>query len=141
MVEFKVGESRAELMEINGRVWGSLPLAVASGVDFPALLADVYMNGADSIRPNLNSNYQLGLRCRDLGRDMMWMFSVITRKQKYPFLKMPGRAQAISAFLSLFNPRNKFDLLTISDPLPGLVDLPRIYQKFLTKRRNGAMEE
>ena len=29
MVEFKVGADGYHLMEINGRVWGSLPLAVA----------------------------------------------------------------------------------------------------------------
>ncbi|MCG8604776.1 ATP-grasp domain-containing protein [bacterium] len=137
MVEFKVGDDRAELMEINGRVWGSLPLAVSSGVDFPALLTEVYLNGKDAIPTNLDSNYRVGLKCRDLGRDLMWMFSVLTRKQKYPFLELPHRWKAIPAFASLFNPRNKFDLFTISDPIPGLVDIPRIYQKFLTKRRNG----
>src|SRR5260370_21799115 len=35
MVEFKVGSEGPKLMEINGRVWGSLPLAVHSGMDFP----------------------------------------------------------------------------------------------------------
>jgi predicted ATP-grasp superfamily ATP-dependent carboligase len=36
MVEFKVGQDGPKLMEINGRVWGSLPLAVQCGMDFPA---------------------------------------------------------------------------------------------------------
>ena len=44
MIEFKVG-ARVVLMEINGRVWGSLPLAVFSGVDFPNLLAELYLGG------------------------------------------------------------------------------------------------
>ncbi|MBD3868841.1 MAG: ATP-grasp domain-containing protein [Acidobacteria bacterium] len=40
MVEFKWDPEtrRAWLMEINGRFWGSMQLAVASGVDFPWLL-------------------------------------------------------------------------------------------------------
>ena len=40
MVEFKrdARDGRPRLMEINGRFWNSLPLAVASGVDFPFLL-------------------------------------------------------------------------------------------------------
>jgi predicted ATP-grasp superfamily ATP-dependent carboligase len=37
MVEFKSSVGGPRLMEINGRVWGSLPLAVRSGMDFPRL--------------------------------------------------------------------------------------------------------
>ncbi|NIR47293.1 hypothetical protein GWO43_02330 [candidate division KSB1 bacterium] len=137
MVEFKVAGAQAELMEINGRVWGSLPLAVASGVDFPAMLAELHLNGAESIVPNLNSNYRIGLRCRDLGRDLMWMYSVLSGRQKYSFLKMPARKEAVMAFMSLFNPHNKFDLLCLEDPLPGIAELPRIYTKFRRKINNS----
>jgi predicted ATP-grasp superfamily ATP-dependent carboligase len=40
MVEFKLNEENgdANLMEVNGRFWGSLPLAINAGVDFPYLL-------------------------------------------------------------------------------------------------------
>ncbi|HOS28158.1 MAG TPA: ATP-grasp domain-containing protein [Deltaproteobacteria bacterium] len=46
MVEFKrdIRDGRPKLMEINGRFWGSLQLAIACGVDFPALLLD-YLRG------------------------------------------------------------------------------------------------
>jgi biotin carboxylase len=46
MVEFKVGGGGPKLMEVNGRVWGSLPLAVMSGVDFPSLLARALPDGS-----------------------------------------------------------------------------------------------
>lgn len=42
MVEFKADDDRGglpTLMEINGRFWGSLQLAIDAGVDFPRLLA------------------------------------------------------------------------------------------------------
>ena len=41
MVEFKLDarDGVAKLMEINGRFWGSLQLAVDAGVDFPAILS------------------------------------------------------------------------------------------------------
>lgn len=42
MVEWKVDlrDGRPKLMEINPRFWGSLELAVRSGVNFPSLYAD-----------------------------------------------------------------------------------------------------
>src|SRR5919201_817829 len=49
MVEFRVGPEGPVLMEVNGRIWGSLPLAVKSGVDFPLRLLELHvgeqMNG------------------------------------------------------------------------------------------------
>ena len=43
MVEFKTGRAGDFLMEINGRFWGSLALAVDVGVDFPRLLAAMHL--------------------------------------------------------------------------------------------------
>lgn len=42
MVEFKqdLRDGRPKLMEINGRFWGSLQLAIDAGVDFPRILID-----------------------------------------------------------------------------------------------------
>jgi predicted ATP-grasp superfamily ATP-dependent carboligase len=42
MVEYKIDavDGTPVLMEVNGRFWGSLQLAVDAGVDFPALLLD-----------------------------------------------------------------------------------------------------
>jgi predicted ATP-grasp superfamily ATP-dependent carboligase len=49
MVEFKwqPSERAAWLMEINGRFWGSMQLAVASGVDFPWLVFKQEVLGHD----------------------------------------------------------------------------------------------
>ena len=48
MFEFRVDRrsGRNALLEVNPRFWGSLPLAVAAGADFPALLWDV-LTGAE----------------------------------------------------------------------------------------------
>ncbi len=48
------------LMEMNGRFWGSLHLALYAGVDFPSLLLDAF-HGHPS---PLVENYPQGLRCR-----------------------------------------------------------------------------
>ncbi len=48
MVEYKLDRRTGEayLMEINGRLWGSLQLAIDAGVDFPRLLAAVTFGNA-----------------------------------------------------------------------------------------------
>jgi predicted ATP-grasp superfamily ATP-dependent carboligase len=47
MVEFKQDEADGEfkMMEINPKFWGSLDLAIASGVDFPFLLYKMAIDG------------------------------------------------------------------------------------------------
>ncbi len=43
MVEFRLRpDGRAVFMEVNPRVWGTMPLAIASGVDFPRLLLETF---------------------------------------------------------------------------------------------------
>ena len=140
MVEFKVGANGAYLMEINGRVWGSLPLALKSGVDFPYLLVKLFLEGAHSIKPQNGSDYKIGIRSRDLQRDLMWIRSVLFNKKKYDFLKYPNRARAILALLGLFNPRRKFDLFAFDDPVPAMMELPYIITKFRSKMREANEE-
>jgi predicted ATP-grasp superfamily ATP-dependent carboligase/protein-tyrosine-phosphatase len=47
MFEFRVDRRRGRhiLLEVNPRFWGSLPLAVAAGADFPALWWDLAVHG------------------------------------------------------------------------------------------------
>ena len=65
MVEFKKDEKTGEfvLMEINPKFWGSLDLAIASGVDFPYLTCKMAVDG--DIEPVVN--YSNGVKFR-------WLF-------------------------------------------------------------------
>ena len=67
MVEFKVDarDGVAKLMEINGRFWGSLQLAIDAGVDFPAILLDTVTGAALDDAPT----YQVGVQSRWLWGD------------------------------------------------------------------------
>ena len=49
MVEFRINVETDDwaLIETNGRFWGSLPLAVAAGVDFPRYLYEMLDRGSD----------------------------------------------------------------------------------------------
>jgi predicted ATP-grasp superfamily ATP-dependent carboligase len=63
MVEFKRDEASGAywLLEINGRFWGSLPLALAAGVDFPYYLYQLAID--DTPRPP--ATYPVGVMARD----------------------------------------------------------------------------
>ena len=131
MVEFKVGE-RPYLMEINGRVWGSLPLAVLSGVDIPARWAEIGLNGAGPGAPE-PPGYEVGLRAYDLERLLMWIGNVLLRRRRQPHVPAPRRRDALRAIACLFDPRQKSDFAAADDPRPARAQLFHIGRKFAKK--------
>jgi predicted ATP-grasp superfamily ATP-dependent carboligase len=62
MVEYKRDSStgQAYLMEVNGRFWGSLQLAIDSGVDFPRILVACALGEQSEQMPS----YRVGVRSR-----------------------------------------------------------------------------
>jgi predicted ATP-grasp superfamily ATP-dependent carboligase len=129
MVEFKVGPDGASLMEINGRLWGSLPLAVKSGIDFPGRMVELFLSPPAEPPPAGNLTYPLGVRSRDLNLELTWIASVLGRRSTYPFLSAPRRREAFAAALGLFDPRDGFDVLNVRDPIPGLAEIANIAAK------------
>ena len=107
MVEFKVDprDNKPKLMEINPRFWGSLPLAIYSGVDFPYLLYKIAM-GEDF---EAVTTYKTGIRSRYLlPGDIMHFFSNPER-----FKMRPG-------FFNFFDKNTKDDIISLKDPLPTI---------------------
>lgn len=106
MVEFKIDSRNRtpKLMEVNGRFWGSLPLAISCGVDFPYLLYQMIM-GKD-FTPVVD--YETGVRQRWLlPGDLLWFFSS---------LKHGNGNKAVREFVRSF--AIKDDTISIKDPLP-----------------------
>lgn len=62
MVEYKRDSATGQpyLMEVNGRFWGSLQLAIDSGVDFPRILVACALGG----QSEHISSYRVGVRSR-----------------------------------------------------------------------------
>jgi predicted ATP-grasp superfamily ATP-dependent carboligase/thymidylate kinase len=137
MVEFKVGVNGARLMELNGRIWGSLPLAVKSGIDFPAGLADVCLGNVPGPDHPPDTSYAVGVRSRNLDLEVVWIGSTLRRARRYPGVPTPRRRQAVAAALRLFDPRDGFDILAREDPRPGLVELASIAGKLRGKLARG----
>jgi predicted ATP-grasp superfamily ATP-dependent carboligase len=133
MVEFKVGERGPKLMEVNGRVWGSLPLAVMSGVDFPGRLVELFLGASSEPGPEPQLDYRVGVRARNLAMDLIWIGSVLRGRPRYGFLGMPRRSEAMTALLGLLAPGCRSDMFAISDPGPALAEIPKIAGKLWRK--------
>lgn len=71
MFEFKKNYSTGEwiLIEINARFWGSLPLAIHAGVDFPRYYAE-YLLGTYEPKKEPVINYKLSTYARSFTSDM-----------------------------------------------------------------------
>ena len=124
LVEFKVGERGPRLMEVNGRAWGSLPLAVQSGVDFPAQWLELYRSGPPAVGTPPQTTYVVGVRSRDLATELAWIGSSVFRRRSYAFERRPGPLAVLSAALGLLSPFGH-DVRSVADPMPGLIELVR----------------
>lgn len=124
------------LMEVNGRVWGSLPLAVLAGVDFPGRLADVLLDRRGSAEP-VATGYRRGVRARNLRLEVAWIGAVLTGRHRHEGLPWPGRGAALGALGSLLDPRISDDLMTWSDPGPGLAQVVTIARDGLLRLGPG----
>ena len=128
MVEFRVGPDGASLMEVNGRIWGSLPLAAKAGMDFPARMASLFVDGPPPAGP-VETGYRTGVRSRNLWLDVIWIASILRPARRYPYLEAPSRRAAVGAALGLLSPAAKYDLLEADDPKPQLAELRGIATK------------
>jgi hypothetical protein len=123
-------------MEINGRVWGSIPLAVAAGMDFPARLVDLYQGYATSEEVGstaIASDYVTGVRARNLELDLIWIGSVLRGSPRASIDAWPPRRAALGAIADLIVPGIDDDVLSWSDPAAGAAELVRIAGKLVAK--------
>jgi len=117
MVEYKRDASTGTpyLMEINGRFWGSLQLAVDAGVDFPALLVADAERGPASYRAGVRSRWEWGEVDHLVAR-----FRRSARELALP-PDAPGRGRAVVDFLrSAASPASRGEVFRLSDPRPFL---------------------
>lgn len=118
MVEFKLQQSTGVpyLMEINGRLWGSLQLAIDAGVDFPALLVECALGEA----PAPCVAYSAGTRTRWEWGDVDHLLARLIRSREQLALsaEAPGRLRSIADFLAAFRPGTHGEVLRRDDPMP-----------------------
>ncbi|MFN2564896.1 MAG: ATP-grasp domain-containing protein [Gemmatimonadaceae bacterium] len=121
MIEYKVDATSGvpHLMEINGRFWGSLQLAIDAGVDFPALLLD-----AERGVPPRPATYRAGVRFRWWWGDVDHLLVRLARTPVGLSLPVgaPSRVQVIRQFLAAGWPHRDSDVFRADDVRPFVVE-------------------
>lgn len=121
MVEFKVDSRNGAptLMEINGRFWGSLQLAIDAGVDFPMLAIRTLDHGPFAPQPG----YRVGIRSRWLWGDLDSLMLSLRRSTRALLpASAPGRLASIRDFGRLWGHDLHYDNPKWDDPWPWVVE-------------------
>jgi predicted ATP-grasp superfamily ATP-dependent carboligase/CelD/BcsL family acetyltransferase involved in cellulose biosynthesis len=115
MVEFKLDrrDGRPKLMEVNGRFWGSLQLAIDAGVDFPAILLETV--GDRDL--TAHTSYRVGVRDRWLWGDFDSLLQTL-RRWAGPADLRPPRGPTVAAFMKFFAADQYYDNPKWDDPWP-----------------------
>jgi predicted ATP-grasp superfamily ATP-dependent carboligase/protein-tyrosine-phosphatase len=128
MLEFKEDPAtgRVVLMEVNGRLWGSLALAIQAGVDFPRLLYDMLVLG----RATPTFTYRVPYYVRHTIADVDWLFTAARSPAGREMLRRTCWRQEIGHVL---HRREGHDLEALDDPLPAAIAWLEMLQDKATK--------
>lgn len=127
MFEFKRNPVTEEwiLLEVNARPWGSMPLPVGLGIDFPyfwyrLLVEDIKV----PVRP-----YREGVHARNLVPDLMQLLSQAKALRGRPLMLARLLLGHIGEHGRLLTGREFHDVLSRDDPLPALVELDGLLRR------------
>lgn len=133
MVEFRQkADGTPVFLEVNGRFWNSLPLAVYAGADFPAAVAELAERGDTGLRVD----YRVGIKCRWLLGDFRHLIEVMRgAPHGYPGA-FPARLRTL-AQICIPARGTLHDNFTLRDPLPELGD----WLDFLLRRLPASLKK
>ena len=129
MVEYRydTATGAAALMEINGRFWGSLPLAYHAGAHFPYLYYRLFGLGLPVDGPA----YRAGVRCRYMVPETKRLARVLFAAHKIPDRSLSFRRipEVLSYLADFVRPRSHYFVFDRKDPQPFLQDVRQILGK------------
>jgi predicted ATP-grasp superfamily ATP-dependent carboligase len=137
MVEFKVDKliGSPMLMEINGRFWGSLQLALDAGLNLPYLLVQM-VNG---VRLDVADHpYRVGTKSRWLLGDLDHLLIRLTKSDEKLHLDAdaPSRWRCLARFLKMYEADLHYEVERVTDPGPAWQEY-RSWMKGLLKSLGG----
>ena len=137
MVEYRMDARTGTvgLMEINGRFWGSLPLAYHAGVPFAWYTYAVLGLGMHPGPPR----YRAGIRCRYMMPETRRIMTLLRSRGRLKNREVASVSGEICEyFRQFFSLRTRYYVLTFRDPAPFLADLMfaigRTWRRYLRSR-------
>lgn len=123
MVEYRYDpvSGEAALMEVNGRFWGSLPLAYHAGANFATLCYRVLALE----EPVANAAYRGGMRCRFMVPETKRLLRILFGQRHIAdktlvFRRLPALAGYCADFL---RPSSRYYVFDVRDPKPFFADM------------------
>lgn len=115
MIEFRVTpEGKPYLMEVNTRFWGSLQLAIDSGVDFPALLVQAQLG----LPLQANEQYRVGQRLRWWLGDLDSLYIFLKRQHRWR-----AKLRRVAGFCAVRVSAQRHEVNRLNDLRPSWFEL------------------
>lgn len=135
MFEFRQSRAKKDwvLLEVNARPWGSMPLPLALGIDFPRMLLDIYC-GKKTVYP---TSYQLGVTGNNYVLGAVHAIGQHNRSLAQRFIATTAQLvfTPVRGLLGL----EKLDSFVRDDLAPGLWEMAflvkKAYKRLLWKKR------
>jgi protein-tyrosine-phosphatase/predicted ATP-grasp superfamily ATP-dependent carboligase len=133
MTEFKYNFATDQwvFLEINGRFWGSLPLAINSGADFPYFLYQLKVEN----KQEFPQPYNTDLYCRNTLRDFIWIIDNITADKSDRSKNTLPNWRVAKEIFNILLLKEKNDTRAIDDLSPGITEIYRLIRLALGKAK------
>jgi predicted ATP-grasp superfamily ATP-dependent carboligase len=121
-----------KLLDLNPRLYGSVCLPIAAGVDYPYLLYRLAMDG--DVEPNFN--YKLGVKCRYIfPNEFKYLFSILRNRQyKNKNLENFGDLRVLLNFIQFYEPKLNYFVMSADDPFPAVVNSIQYIGGFIQRK-------
>lgn len=124
MAEFKFNFAAGKwiFLEVNGRFWGSIPLAVSAGADFPYFLYQLKVEN----KREFPQKYRTNLYVRNTIRDFIWIIENASVDKSDLSRNTLPNTQVAKELLRFATFREKNDTWSMDDLKPGMLELKRL---------------
>lgn len=129
MVEYRHDPATGEsaLMEVNGRFWGSLPLAWHAGARFPSMMHTLWGRRQPITAPA----YRSGVRCRYMLPETKRLLRILFAQHKIAdknlrFRRLPELLGYLGGFV---RPRSRYYVFSLLDARPFFSDVGQMLKK------------
>ena len=138
MVEWRrAADGTISLMEINPRLWGSLPLTVAAGVDIPHGLLAI---AAGAPFPAVTS-WRVGVTARSLTDDVSWCIANARADHADPLLLTEPVAHSLLGWLRGLSGREHWDGWSLADPKVAAREAIRLVGDYAARAVRGPLRK